>query len=121
MIADAYFYQRQYEQALAMYEKSGWPVPAWAYVSLGRLEEARKTIATSEAEWARGGAVSVVAWNLARSYASLGERAQALTWLERTNDAGGGILVYLKVHPHFDALRGEGRFQKLLQQLGLTN
>ena len=121
LIADAYFYQRKYDEALATYRKSGWPVPAWAYVPFGGLEEARKAIVTLEAEWARGGAVSLVAWNLARSYASLGERAKALTWLERTHDEGGGILVYLKVHPHFDSLRGEVRFQKLLQKVGLTN
>jgi TolB-like protein len=49
-IGDAYFYQGNYAQALAMYEKSGWPVPGWAYASLGR-REARKWIAMSEAEW----------------------------------------------------------------------
>jgi tetratricopeptide (TPR) repeat protein len=105
-IGDAYFYQGNYAQALAMYEKSGWPVPGWAYASLGRRAEA-KWIATSEAEWARGGAPVWVPWNLARAYATLGERAEALTWLERTYDANGGFVVYLKVHPQFDSLRGD--------------
>ncbi|MBA3560642.1 MAG: protein kinase [Gemmatimonadaceae bacterium] len=121
LIGDAYFYKGQYTQALSMYEKSRWPVPAWAYVSLGRLEEARKWIVTSNAEWARGGAPAYVAWNLARSYASLGEREQALKWLEQTYDMKGGFVVYLKMHPQFDSLRGEPRFQRLLQNIGLAD
>jgi tetratricopeptide (TPR) repeat protein len=119
-IGDTYFYQGKYAQAFATYETSRWPVPGWAYASLGRLEESRKWTVTSEAEWARSGA-AFVAWNLARSYASLGEREEALTWLERMYDAKGGWVVYLKVHPQFDSLRSEPRFQRLLQKVGLAN
>jgi serine/threonine-protein kinase len=119
-IGDAYFYQGKYAQALATYESARWPVPGWAYAALDRREDARKWIATSEAEWARGGAPVWVAWNLARTYATLGERAEALTWLERTYDANGGFVVYLKVHPQFDSLRGEPRFQSLLRKVGLA-
>jgi len=119
-IGDAYFYQGKYAQALATYESSRWPAPGWAYAALDRREDARKWIATSEAEWARGGAPVWVAWNLARTYATLGERAEALTWLERTYDANGGFVVYLKVHPQFDSLRGEPRFQSLLRKVGLA-
>ncbi len=119
-IGEAYSYQGRYAQALAMYEKSGRPVPAWAYVPLGMAEEARKQIDASKAEWARSGADGLVAWNLARTYTSLGEREEALTWLERSYDPRGGLVVYLKVHPHFDALRGEPRFQALLRQAGLA-
>ncbi|MBC7788559.1 MAG: protein kinase [Anaerolineae bacterium] len=120
-IGDAYFHKGRFAQAFSTYEKSGWPIPGWAYVRMGRLDEARKEIAASESEWVRNGAKPYVAWNLARSYASLGEREQALTWLEKTYDAKGGFVVYLKVHPHFDSLRGEARFQKLLQKVGLAS
>ncbi|MEO7181109.1 MAG: protein kinase [Gemmatimonadaceae bacterium] len=121
LIGDANFHRGQYAKALSMYETSGFPVPPWAYVPLGRLEEARKDVARSEAEWARGGAPVYVAWNLARSYAALGDREQALTWLERTYEKNGGFVLYLKVHPQFDSLRGEPRFQRLLQRIGLAN
>ena len=121
LIGDANFHRGQYAKAVSMYETSGFPVPPWAYVPMGRLEEARKDVAKSEAEWARGGAPVWVAWNLARSYVSLGDREQALAWLERTYDGNGGFVLYLKVHPQFDSLRGEPRFQRLLQRIGLTN
>ena len=121
LIGDAHFHRGQYAKALSMYETSGFPVPPWAYVASGRTQEARKDVARSEAEWARGGAPVYVAWNLARSYASLGDRERALTWLERTYDANGGFVLYLKVHPQFDSLRGEPGFQRLLQRIGLTN
>ncbi|MDP9227351.1 MAG: protein kinase [Actinomycetota bacterium] len=121
LLGDTYFYQGRYAHALSMYEKTRRPAPAWAYVPLGRIEEVRKQIVTSKAAWAGGGANIFVAWNLARTYASLGERDQALTWLEQTYDRGTGLVVYLKVHPQFDSLRGEPRFQRLLQKVGLAN
>jgi serine/threonine-protein kinase len=56
---------------------------------------------------------------LARMYTSLGERAEAITWLERSYEERGGMVIYLKVDPHFDTLRGEPRFQGLLKKIGL--
>lgn len=44
---------------------------------------------------------------LARLYTSLGDRDQAITWLERLYGARTGLVVYLKVQSHFDPLRGE--------------
>ena len=120
-IADAYFYQGEYAKAFSTYVKTGRPVPAWAYVPLGRQRDARTQIVASQAAWDPNGAHTLVGWHLARALTSLGERGQALTWLEQVYDAKSGMVVYLKVHPHFDSLRGEPRFQKLLQKVGLTN
>jgi hypothetical protein len=80
----------------------------------------RKWTAASEDEWGRGGTRTFVAWNIARTQATLGHREEALTWLERTYDQRSGLVVYLKVHPHFDSLRGEPRFQSLLRKIGLA-
>jgi serine/threonine-protein kinase len=120
LLGDAYFYQGKYTQALSSYERTGWPVPGWAYPPLGRQQEVRKWTAASEDEWGRGGTRTFVAWNLARTHATLGHREQALTWLERTYDQRSGLVVYLKVHPQFDSLRGEPRFQSLLRKIGLA-
>ena len=50
----------------------------------------------------------------------LGEKQQALQWLENGRQKRELPLVALKVHPAYDDLRGEPRFQSLLQQIGLA-
>jgi hypothetical protein len=89
-------------------------------MALGNRREARRQIDTLQAAWARGEADHFTTWKLAQLHTSLGEREEAITWLERTHDEGRGLVVYLKVHPHFDALRGEPRFQTLLKKLRLA-
>jgi eukaryotic-like serine/threonine-protein kinase len=120
LLGDAYFYRGQYAKALAMCERTPRP-PGWAYVTLGRRPEALRQAAALRAQWARGEADHFTTWNLARIYTSLGERGQAITWLERSHAEGRGLVVYLKVHPHFDALRGEPRFRALLTKAGLAD
>jgi serine/threonine-protein kinase len=47
----------------------------------------------------------------------LGEIERSLDWLERGYEQGDTPLVGLKMHPLFDPLRGEPRFQALLRRL----
>jgi TolB-like protein/class 3 adenylate cyclase/Flp pilus assembly protein TadD len=49
----------------------------------------------------------------------LGEKDAALADLERAYEARSGGLVYLRVEPLFDALRGEPRFTALERRVGL--
>ncbi|MEJ7809762.1 MAG: protein kinase [Gemmatimonadaceae bacterium] len=119
-LGDSYFYEGQYQKALAMYERTREP-HGWIYAAVGRNEEARRQLDSLKAQWTRGDANNMTAWNLARIYTSLGEREQAFTWLERTSERRDGMSVYLKVHPHFDPLRGEPRFQALLKKVRLTD
>ncbi|HSB64740.1 MAG TPA: tetratricopeptide repeat protein, partial [Thermoanaerobaculia bacterium] len=58
-------------------------------------------------------------WGLASIYARLGETGFALDWLERAYDEHDSTLVWLKVHPRFDALRAEPRFVEILKKMGL--
>src|SRR5206468_7572537 len=52
----------------------------------------------------------------------LGQKEQALEWLEKAYDERSDLLVYLKVDPIFDSrLRSEPRFGKLLQRMGLAD
>jgi tetratricopeptide (TPR) repeat protein len=119
-MGDAYFHQGQYAKALATYERSRRPPPGWAYVPLGSEREARAQIGALRARWARGEATAFTAWNLARLHTSLGEREEAITWLERSHEARHGLVVYLGAHPHFDSLRGEPRFRMLLRKVGFA-
>jgi serine/threonine-protein kinase len=121
-MGETYFHQGQYRTALAMYEKMPHsPPPGWAYVPLGSRKQALRQISAMRAAWARGESKSWSPWMLARLYTSLGEPAEALTWLERAYESRNGMVVYLKVDPHFDALRGEPRFQAVLKKVGLDN
>ena len=53
------------------------------------------------------------------AYLGLGDNEQALAWLERGYQEQSGILALLKVHPYFDPLRGDARFQQLVHRVGL--
>jgi hypothetical protein len=52
-------------------------------------------------------------------YAGLGESDQAFEWLERAYQARDPKLPFLKVHPRWDSLRADPRFDDLLRRMGL--
>lgn len=54
---------------------------------------------------------------IARTYAFAGELNLAQEWLEKAYQNGDSSLVYLKVDPTFDILRGDPRFQALLKRM----
>ena len=49
----------------------------------------------------------------------LGEKDQAFDWMQKAYDDRSAWLVYLKVDPLFDPLRGDVRLTDLLQRVGL--
>jgi hypothetical protein len=50
-------------------------------------------------------------------YANLGDKDQALEWLEKVIEERGGD-GYIKVDPALDQLRDDPRFQELLRRVG---
>lgn len=52
-------------------------------------------------------------------HAGLGERDQALFWLERLYEDRNDWLMWLRVIPEFDGLRSDPRFTELLRRIGL--
>ena len=50
----------------------------------------------------------------------LGEKDAALGWLERAVERRESPVIGLNVHPAYDDLRGEPRFQRLLQRIGFA-
>lgn len=52
-------------------------------------------------------------------YTALGEREQALEWLEKAYEERSEWLVWLKVDPKLDSLRSDPRFADLVQRVGL--
>jgi tetratricopeptide (TPR) repeat protein len=57
---------------------------------------------------------------IALIYTGLGEKDQALAWLEKAYEARDGLLIWLKVEPLFDGLRSDPRFADLLRRVGLA-
>lgn len=59
--------------------------------------------------------------NIALIYHGLGERDNALLWLERGLAERDARMAFLKVEPKWNNLRSDPRFQDLLRRVGLTN
>jgi TolB-like protein/Tfp pilus assembly protein PilF len=86
-----------------------------AYASIGRQREARDML-TQLTEAARMRYVQPYAFALI--YLALGDKDQAVDWLERgTRDRGGTYLAFIKVDPFFDPLRGHPRFEAVVQKV----
>jgi eukaryotic-like serine/threonine-protein kinase len=59
--------------------------------------------------------VSPVCWALV--YTSMGEKELAFKWLEAAREARATLVCYLHLLPVFDCLRGDDRFQRLLEKV----
>ncbi|HUQ80113.1 MAG TPA: protein kinase [Gemmatimonadaceae bacterium] len=90
-------------------------IPGYVYARAGQRDRA---LAAARALEARP---SVPAEGVAAVYAGLGDRATALTWLERATDARGIGLIFLAAEPMYDDLRSEPRYQRVVQRIGLTS
>ena len=56
-------------------------------------------------------------YELARLYALLGKKEEALKWLEKTYAEHDGAMIFLKSEPVFDSWRSDPRFQSLQQRI----
>lgn len=61
----------------------------------------------------------VPAFNLALVHLGLGEHDQALDFLEEAHRERSSWMISLGVEPVLDPLRGEPRFQRLVERVGL--
>jgi tetratricopeptide (TPR) repeat protein len=90
---------------------------AYAHAALGEKTEALKLLAEFQESAGRDQAS---AYDVAMVYASLGDKAKALDWLEKGFENHEGRLVNIKQHPRFDSLHDEPRFQELVRRLGFS-
>src|SRR5262249_28076872 len=67
----------------------------------------------------RGKSVYVSQFGVARLYAKVGEKEQALARLQKAVDDRNSYVVALKVEPLWDSYRADPRFVKLAQRVGL--
>ncbi|HEY4256163.1 MAG TPA: protein kinase [Candidatus Udaeobacter sp.] len=78
--------------------------------AIGILDELNQRISSKQ---------FVSPFEIALIYTGLGEKDQAFEWLEKAKTERDPFLIYIKTDPNFDSLRGERRFQAVLQGMGL--
>jgi len=89
----------------------------FAYACAGRDDEARKILRELE-EDSKKRYVSPIA--IAIVHCGLGEKDQAIKWLEKSCEERAGGVTTIKVRPMWASLRSEPRFIKLLDKMGLN-
>src|SRR5271170_596000 len=89
---------------------------ACSCVKIGKTEEARKILQEAESAWKPGDPLSHF---IAGVHARLGEKDAAFDWLEKAFQERATFLVYFKVHPLFEGLRGDPRFDALVKRIDI--
>jgi adenylate cyclase len=121
-LADAYRAKGDFNQALALYEKAQaqthFPSPGLGitYAKMGRRGDARRIvdqlIEKSRQQY-------VAADSIAAVYVALGEKDEALRWLDRAFEEHSGSFYSYLFRPEFRALRSDPRFADLLRRTGV--
>src|SRR5438876_39385 len=93
----------------------GPPFLAYAYALQGEQEKALQLLGQLEDLERRNG--GVFAFGLARVHLRLGQKEQAIDWLERSYLKKELPMSFIKVNPELDPLRGDARFEKLANQI----
>lgn len=85
-----------------------------AYASAGHRDEAQKVL---EQLFAQSKERYVTPYGVARIYNALGEKDEALRWLETSYHQQAEWLLLLKVDSRFDNLRTDPRFHDLMRRM----
>jgi serine/threonine protein kinase/tetratricopeptide (TPR) repeat protein len=89
-----------------------------AYARIGKSEEARNILRQVQTSWKPDGRSSI--W-IGAIHAGLDEKDAAFEWLEKAFQEHTSFLAYLKVHPIFENLHGEPRFDDLVKRIGIPD
>jgi TolB-like protein/Tfp pilus assembly protein PilF len=87
-----------------------------AYTHAGRRSDARRLLAELKRRRKTGYAP---AGALVNAYLGLGENEEAFVWLEQAYKEQSNMLQFVKVHPYFDPIRNDPRFEDLVRRVGL--
>jgi TolB-like protein len=122
-----YSFQGKHQSALAEYAKSAGPCSqspnqlfcvgglGYVYAAAGKRAEAQSMLARLEE---LGKRQYVDAYMVAVVYSGLGDRDQAVRWLDRAVDEHSAGLAYMAADPFFDNLRADPRFRAIERRLG---
>lgn len=82
----------------------------WALGSTGNKDEALQILHDLQKSPGAEGSIALV-------HIGLGEKEQALNWLEKAYQARSSMMVLIYVDPYYDSLRNEPRFIRLLDKM----
>jgi TolB-like protein/DNA-binding winged helix-turn-helix (wHTH) protein/Flp pilus assembly protein TadD len=88
----------------------------YAYAASGNQTDAKKTIAELKTLWP---AQPRAALDLAVVFSGLGDKENALYWLDKAQEMHVSDLIGIELDPHFIKLRGDRGFQALVQKVGV--
>ncbi len=117
--------ERKFDESLAALQKARLysadapsALEAYGYVAAlaGKKEEARAILQQLQAV---GRTRRVSSYDIAMIYAATNEQEQAFRWLDRAITERDPWMIWLGVHPEWDALRSDPRFSRLLTRLNL--
>lgn len=91
---------------------------AYAYAAAGRRSEVPKLLEEAKEKKNR---MYVPVYRIAAVYVALGDKDQAIDWLEKAYHDDFGWMVWLKVDPVMDPLRSDPRFQDLLRRMNFPS
>ena len=106
------------KRALSLFTDSPWVLAGLGYIYAvsGQRDAAQQVL---EELKGRTQESYVSPFDLALIYAGLGEKEEALRWLEKAYEERNQWLTWLKVEPRLDSLRSDPRFADLVHRVGL--
>ncbi len=111
---------QELETSAQLTSRSGRPmaVLGHAYAVIGRRTDAQAVIKELEEKYAKREAIGQ---SIAAVYTGLGDKDQALAWLEKDFDARSGDLIRIGWYPPFDSLRDDPRFKDLVKRMAFPD
>jgi DNA-binding winged helix-turn-helix (wHTH) protein/TolB-like protein/tetratricopeptide (TPR) repeat protein len=125
-LGKVYVQQRKYGEAIAEFQRarefSGTNTETIAVMGHALAVSGKRSEAQRVLDELKGMSKQryVPPYNIAIVYVGLGEKQQALAWLEKAYEDRDVRLVFLNVEPKWDALRAEERFTDLIRRMGLA-
>jgi TolB-like protein/DNA-binding winged helix-turn-helix (wHTH) protein/Flp pilus assembly protein TadD len=119
----AYQQKQMYEEAIAEYRETDAALPDWVVTlaAIGNVEgvagkrrEARDILAKLNTLAQKK---YVTPYGVALVYDGLGEKDQALSWLDKALDDRSHWLVWIRLDPRWDAVRDEPRFKRIVSRV----
>jgi serine/threonine protein kinase/tetratricopeptide (TPR) repeat protein len=120
-LGDAYAAKKMYPEAVAAWQTAmrmfGNPALAAAAGEAFKTSGLQGFLQTSLDSALKDPAANRRAYAIARNYAFLGKRNEAVTWLEKAYAARSGGMVRLKSDPAFDSMRSDPGFQTVMKRM----
>jgi serine/threonine protein kinase/tetratricopeptide (TPR) repeat protein len=124
-LGQAYLEKKMYDQAIDEFRQTVSLAPGSmsrkaelgaAYARAGKARPANDILQEFQ-HVPHGKYVSSYDW--AMLYAGMGKKQETISWLERAYEERNGRLANLAVHPQFAFLRGESRYEKILERMNV--